>query len=88
MGELYALRYLSSYFSLLSHSIASQPAGPGNTSTTIQAALSLVKKESLVSIISLLILPEVTIVMSHSHYPHCISHSQYVCYCAKASGCL
>jgi hypothetical protein len=66
LGELYALRYLSSYFGLLSSSIASQPAGPSGTST-IQAALSLVKKESLVSIISLLILPEVTVVMSHFH---------------------
>lgn len=66
MGELYALRYLSSYFGLLSSSIASQPAGPGSTST-IQTALSLVKKESLVSIISLLILPEVTVAMSYSH---------------------
>jgi hypothetical protein len=58
MGELYAVRYLSSYFGLLSHSMASHPAALGGNSM-IQALLSLAKKESLVSIISLLILPEV-----------------------------
>lgn len=80
MGELYAMRYLSSFFSLLSHSMTAHPVASGGNSM-IQALLSLVKKESLVSIISLLILPEVTIIMllllhsSHIIIPHNIFFS-------------